>query len=470
MLAFILIGALLTPALVAMPSAQAQSGFSDQAVSFGGVNGRAETVRAAGDQVWVAGQFNQAFDADLVTSHPRANVAVFDFNTGDVMPFVVDTNAKVNTLETNGVTTTWIGGDFTEIAGQPQQYMAAVNIFTGELSASFDVTVDAPVDSLHYNDGFLYIGGEFSFVNGPFAPKLVRVDPVTGALDPSFSPHPNDIARSIDTYGDQVYAAGWFEEVGVAPAIETRRWIAGFDAATGLASLPDYFFAPLGPGESQFKKGLRRVHVSPDGNYLYTADQRNDVTKLDRVTGEKLWQVRARGDIQEVVAHGDLVYVGTHDGFLVEDDQRLLFALDAATGEPANGFMPLQNSFFGTMELHISQGALVAVGDFTTVNGVASARVAVFHGPDWNGATPLSPPLILGDVNCNQIVNVADALIIAQYRAGLRTESGTCPLTDSATQIGPGADVNNNGIVNVADALLVAQCSAGLPNVLCPEV
>jgi len=74
-----------------------------------------------------------------------------------------------------------------------------------------------------------------------------------------------------------------------------------------------------------------------------------------------------------------------------------------------------------------------------------------------------------GDVNCDDELNVTDALMIAQYSVGNRTDSGTCPLTDPATQIhAASGDINEDGFINVADALLVAQCAVGNDNGYCP--
>lgn len=77
---------------------------------------------------------------------------------------------------------------------------------------------------------------------------------------------------------------------------------------------------------------------------------------------------------------------------------------------------------------------------------------------------------LLGDVNCSDEVTVIDALIIAQFAVGLRTDSGGCPLGDPVTQLNTAAgDVNNNADTNYLDALLIAQCSVGLPNEYCPD-
>ena len=93
----------------------------------------------------------------------------------------------------------------------------------------------------------------------------------------------------------------------------------------------------------------------------------------------------------------------------------------------------------------------------------------MFHGPGWVGAQPLTPPFVLGDVSCNDVPDLSDALIVAQYSVGLRVQVPTCPLGDPLTQIGPGGDVDGNGTVNIADALLIAQCTVGLNNVFCPQ-
>jgi len=90
----------------------------------------------------------------------------------------------------------------------------------------------------------------------------------------------------------------------------------------------------------------------------------------------------------------------------------------------------------------------------------------------WNnGATTqdLAPLRIeFGDVNCDDRLNVTDALMIAQFQVGLRTAS-SCPLPDTTSIYLPAADVNQDNVVNVTDALLIAQCTVGNPNTFCPN-
>ncbi len=68
-----------------------------------------------------------------------------------------------------------------------------------------------------------------------------------------------------------------------------------------------------------------------------------------------------------------------------------------------------------------------------------------------------------GDVNCDQATSIVDALVIAQYVVGVRTDAGSCTLGDVTTEMFVGAgDVNNDGRVDIADALVIARCAAGL--------
>lgn len=74
----------------------------------------------------------------------------------------------------------------------------------------------------------------------------------------------------------------------------------------------------------------------------------------------------------------------------------------------------------------------------------------------------------LGDVNCSGELNIVDALVVAQYDAGIRTDVQRCPLNDPVTEIvAANGDLNEDERVDIIDALLIAQCDAGIANGLC---
>ena len=76
---------------------------------------------------------------------------------------------------------------------------------------------------------------------------------------------------------------------------------------------------------------------------------------------------------------------------------------------------------------------------------------------------PVNSPAGSGDVNCDRTTSIVDAMVIAQFSAGVRTDAGDCAFGDAGTQMYAGAgDFNDDGRVDIADALLIARCAAGL--------
>ena len=75
-----------------------------------------------------------------------------------------------------------------------------------------------------------------------------------------------------------------------------------------------------------------------------------------------------------------------------------------------------------------------------------------------------------GDTDCNRVLDIGDALIVAQYSVGTRTDSGPCFFDgggpDFSINLGA-SDMDGDGSVDVGDALILARCSVGIALQLC---
>ena len=76
-----------------------------------------------------------------------------------------------------------------------------------------------------------------------------------------------------------------------------------------------------------------------------------------------------------------------------------------------------------------------------------------------------------GDPNCDLVVDVVDALLIAQFSVGSRVDAGPCLFAQGvgSNQLDADAgDINRDSTTNVVDALIVARCSVGIVSEWCP--
>lgn len=87
---------------------------------------------------------------------------------------------------------------------------------------------------------------------------------------------------------------------------------------------------------------------------------------------------------------------------------------------------------------------------------------------DTDGIGDTCDSLFNGDADCDARRDIVDALLIAQFVAGVRTGVNECSGIDAASQINVGAsDANRDRVTDIIDALLVAQCDAGIFNEVC---
>lgn len=133
----------------------------------------------------------------------------------------------------------------------------AYDIRTGELITSFAPSFNAQVLSLAASpDGSrLYVGGEFTTLNGQSALRMVALDPVTGQRIANFDPQPSNSVRTIVATDSTVYLGGAFFRLGEA----WREQAAALRASDGALLA----FRPVVSGGH-----VDSMAISPDGTKL----------------------------------------------------------------------------------------------------------------------------------------------------------------------------------------------------------
>ena len=148
-------------ALVApvISSATAQAATSSKGVvSDWGTDGSVYAILPVGDRVYVGGRFANVIDSAGV-SHPASNIAVYLRSQGAFdLSFAASTDNVVTSLAASD-SQLFLGGDFTTVDGVARARIASVDASTGALVGAFTANANKIVDALQVSGGRLYVGG-----------------------------------------------------------------------------------------------------------------------------------------------------------------------------------------------------------------------------------------------------------------------------------------------------------------------
>ena len=256
-----------------------------------------QTVRAMavmGSTVYVAGDFTQAQKGQ--TSVTRRHVAAVDAATGRLLPWRVSVNGPVRTVAVSRGSV-YLGGEFTKVDGRRVHGLARVSATSGKIDPSFRPRVVGSVEALAFTQRRVYLGGEFNTVNGEHRTRLAAVSR-QGRLQP-WSPRANNTVLEMRTADGLVYAGGLFSAVNGDPA---HGFLVALTPRTG--SVSPKFEARLPVPALDFRITDRRVFVGAGG-------PGGRLTALSR-SGAFRWSQTFDGDVAAVQVLGGRIYVGGH--------------------------------------------------------------------------------------------------------------------------------------------------------------
>jgi hypothetical protein len=250
----------------------------------------------------------------------------------------------------------YLGGDF-EAMSPPGSKDPAAEVVRNRLAAlgnggttlaDWDPSADNEVRALLASpDGRrIYAGGMFKHIGNRPASRLAALDPITGALDPTFAPPTVDgvvRALALSPDGGVLYVGGDFAQLTAADGtVEERPHLAALDAATG-SLLP--WLPPRDAGGRYYGHTGTKDKTRPGGVYAVAPS-------VDGTT---------------VHVGGTFLSFGGHSG---------LVSLDAATGQPTPWQAKIDRPVFGLTRS--SDGHT-----FYAATGGAGGRLYAFrpHGP-----------------------------------------------------------------------------------------
>ncbi|TFV90712.1 PKD domain-containing protein [Blastococcus sp. CT_GayMR16] len=158
------------------------------------INGVAWSQVVVGNTVYVAGKFSTARPAGAAPGTQevtRNNLLAYDVRTGELITsFAPSLNAQamVVTVSSDG-SRIYVGGDFSAVDGQPRARVAAFSTATGALVPDFRPSMFGQVRAIAATTSTVYIGGNFTAIGSAARNGLAALSAADGSLLP-WAPQP----------------------------------------------------------------------------------------------------------------------------------------------------------------------------------------------------------------------------------------------------------------------------------------
>ena len=293
------------------------------------INGVAWSQVVVGNTVYVGGEFTSARPAGAALGTqetPRANLLAYDIRTGElIQSFAHDLNGQVLVVAASpDGSRIYIGGDFTTVDGQPRKRVAAFDTASGALT-SFNPNVSGQVAAIAATNSTVYLGGNFTAVGSiartrlaavsadgsllPWAP-LPGVGSTAGNRDGNTATSNAVLALVVTSGGNQVVAGGRFDSMNGVKA----TGVAAMDAVTGATR-------PFAINQLITNQGINSAiySLSTDGTTVYgTAYDFYGPGNLEgsfaaKADGGAVVEINdCRGDTYSNIAIGGVLYLSSH--------------------------------------------------------------------------------------------------------------------------------------------------------------
>ncbi len=403
-----------------------------------------------GNNVFVAGTFTSIRNnaTGNTTNYNQRWLAKFSLTTGLVDPNFRPTfdSGSVDEIEASpDGTKLFVVGRFNNVNGVPgsnARKIAALNPTTGALIPGFSARASAGVTSVEATNSTVYIGGQFTFVNGIARTGLAALNANTGALVSGFN---NNLSGGIGVNGAlTVQALVLSPDDSTLLVVHTGRQIAGQDRyGVGLINTANNQLLPwrtrLWDDNLPFVGGVQRIYtgaISPNGQYFVVGSGSggdrppiSDTAIAFPIAGgdnmQPLWISRLFDSVYSIAISENAVYVGGHfnyiesptapdpwpgltevgygrgqglAGYGLGDDivtRDHVGALNPVDGK-ALEWDPGSNSFEGNKAMLVHPRGVITGGDATTQGGFTVGRIAFYDfnsvpAPGANETTITAP-------------------------------------------------------------------------------
>ena len=267
-------------------------------------DGEIDSIAVVANTIFATGTFAN------IGGMPRTSLAAIDAALGIATAWNPSPTPPLQTLERIYVSRSaplivdgdrlFVGGSFTNIAGQTRSGAASFDLATGGITAWNPYAIAGQVNSLAAQGDRAYIGGSFRSVNGVPRRGLAALDSTSGVAN-SWNPGVSGTVVTLALSGETLYLGGSFSQVGSQP----RTNLAAVDIATGQV-------ASWGPGMGGTVNALAIAasSVYVGGEFASIAGQaRTNVAAVGFDGTVRSWNPGANFWVESLLPIGNVIYV-----------------------------------------------------------------------------------------------------------------------------------------------------------------
>lgn len=355
----------------------------------------------------------------------RPGLAAFSSATGELLPWAPSVTSSTGTpnVETLSVSpdgsTVYVGGQFTTVNGTARANLAAVSASSGTLTSwAPRIPTGTIYNITPVSNGTVYIGGQFGVVNSVRRTNAAATDSAGNLLSwaPAIS---GGSVRAISQAPDAslIVLGGSFSTVNGA----AHRALMAVDPTVGSS------IAAWGAGP-QLSKLFQVYHQAGDASHVYVAavdqggrygySEFDGTAAINWANGTIAWADYCYGDTHGLTVLNGMLYAGGHghDCSRVPGGYpRLSIHQGMYAESTANGYMqawfPKSNSSdsseqTGTRVMATDGTQVFAGGDFTKINEKPQQGFVRFP-PTPDSTSPLRPKAPIAQANSNHTATVS---------------------------------------------------------------
>ncbi|MFI6679329.1 LamG-like jellyroll fold domain-containing protein [Kribbella sp. NPDC050470] len=408
------VGALIAGSLVlvlAPPAQSIEASLSAAESPTWQTNASVQGIAVADGKVYAGGRFTSVRPPGAAAGTnevAQAYLAAFDETTGDlVTAFTPVLNGQVYAVAASADgSRIFIGGDFTTVNGVTRNRIAAFETATGALVTNWKPSVSYRVKTISVAGGTVYFGGSFGLVNNIERLRLAAVTADAGTLLP-WAPAVNGDVYAVDVAddGSKVYAGGQFSTVNGT----NQNTVSSLDPLSG-GVLPFPGASAVPPPNGSCTTRVKAIDTSGDTVYFGNGGDGggcfDGTWAVDIATNTLKWKNQCLGATETVKVVNGWLYKGSHahdcvnqgaGGFPQGFGYRFLLTQNLSDGTLGPWF-PNTNAGppteVGPLAFASGGNDLWVGGDFTTTNGVGQQGLTRFTNAA-PGAAPAKPAKLL---------------------------------------------------------------------------